>query len=441
MKFELPQDVKYIVNTIISHGYEAYIVGGCVRDILLGVEPSDYDITTSAEPYEIKKIFKKTIDTGLQHGTVTVMLHREGYEVTTYRIDGKYEDYRRPKEVSFTRSLAEDLLRRDFTINAMAYNDADGLVDMYQGREDLQRKRIRCVGVPDERFNEDALRMLRAIRFSAKLGFEIEKDTYASISHNKKLIKHVSMERIQVELNKTLLSPHPEYMEELVKTGLANEILPEFLHIVKVEQSNPYHMYDVDIHTYEGLKVIPPTIPLRWAFYLHDIGKGLTKTTDEKGIDHFYGHQKVSVDLAKGILKRLRFDNKNFKKIITLIEFHDERPELSKRAVRRLLHRMGDENFLEWYEVKKADIKAQHIKKQKESLATLEKVMELYKEIQRLNECVQMKDLQVNGKDLIEIGIQNGKEIGATLQYLLEKVIENPEYNQKEVLLAMAKER
>ncbi len=292
-KFNINEDVKYILGELHAGGYEAYIVGGCVRDMILGITPHDYDITTSAEPLEVKALFDRTIDTGLQHGTVTVLKNGIGYEVTTYRIDGTYLDNRRPESVEFTKSLEEDLKRRDFTINAMAYCEEDGVVDLYGGIVDLQAGIVRCVGgVAKERFTEDALRMLRAIRFAARFGFIIEEETSVAIKELAGLIDNISAERIHMELTKTLCSKNPDYMELLVTFGLMDKVLPEFMPNVGLVQNNPYHVYPVDTHTYVALGNIEATEALRWSIFLHDIGKGYTKTTDEQGIDHSTVTQK-----------------------------------------------------------------------------------------------------------------------------------------------------
>jgi len=437
----IPSDVTEILNLIQNSGEEAYVVGGCVRDALLGTSPHDWDITTSATPKQVKALFKRTVDTGLSHGTVTVLLNDESYEITTYRIDGKYEDYRRPKEVTFTRSLSEDLLRRDFTINAMAYNETEGIIDLYNGREDLEKQIIRCVGKPRDRFNEDALRMLRAIRFSAKLGFLIEVGTYKAIKELAHLIKHISSERIQVELTKTLISPNPEKIKEIATCGLIQYIIPEFSEVVGLEQNNPYHKFSVDNHMYESLRYVKAEPHLRWTMYLHDIGKGFTKTTDEKGIDHFYSHPVVSEKIAAKTMKNLKFDNKTYDRVTKLIRFHDDRFNSDKKAVRRAISRIGVEYFDDLLLIKEADIKSQHHDYEDENLDKLKEIRDLYEEILEDNECLGIKDLAVNGHDLKLEGITEGKQIGESLKYLLGKVLENPEVNDKRQLLSLINNR
>ena len=308
-RIAVPDKARHIVNTIQAAGYEAYVVGGCVRDSLLGREPQDWDITTSARPEQVKALFPRTVDTGLQHGTVTVLQDREGFEVTTYRIDGEYEDSRHPREVAFTRNLEEDLKRRDFTINAMAYNDDKGLVDIFGGTEDIRAGIIRCVGKPAERFGEDALRILRAIRFSAQLGYKIDDETKEGIRELAPTLKNISAERIQTELVKMMVSPHPDYLREAYLLGVTKVFLPEFDLAMETEQRHPHHMYSVGEHILHSLSAVEADKVLRLTMLFHDIGKPATLTVDENGITHFHGHAAVSAEMAKKILRRLKFDN------------------------------------------------------------------------------------------------------------------------------------
>ena len=316
MVIELPEKVKYVIDTLMDAGYEAYAVGGCIRDSILGRKPEDWDITTSANPMQVKNLFRRTIDTGIQHGTVTVMLEKEGFEVTTYRIDGEYEDGRHPKKVVFTSNLIEDLKRRDFTINAMAYNEKDGLVDAFCGIEDLEKKVIRCVGNPEERFGEDALRMMRAVRFAAQLGFSIEKNTKRAIVELAGNLSKVSAERIQVELVKLLVSNHPEEFMTAYETGLTKVFLPEFDAMIKTPQNNKHHCYNVGEHTIEAVKNSPQDKILRLTMLLHDVAKPVCKSVDEQGIYHFYGHPAKGAEMAKDILRRLKFDNDTIRKLL-----------------------------------------------------------------------------------------------------------------------------
>lgn len=291
VEIQLPEKVKFIIDTIMEAGCEAYAVGGCIRDFILGREAADWDITTSASPLLVKELFRHTIDTGIKHGTVTVMLGKEGFEVTTYRVDGKYEDGRHPESVTFTASLKEDLKRRDFTINAMAYNEQSGLVDEFGGLQDIENKIIRCVGDAGERFTEDALRMMRAVRFSAQLGYEIEEKTSAAISKLAERLRLISAERIAVELTKLAVSPHPEKLRTAWETGITKIILPEFDRCMETEQNNPHHCYSVGEHILKSMQEIRPEKGLRLAMLFHDIGKPETLTEGPEGISHFHGHK------------------------------------------------------------------------------------------------------------------------------------------------------
>ena len=303
MKIDLPIDVNFIIRKLEEAGFEAYAVGGCVRDRILGKEPNDWDITTSAKPEQVKSLFDHTIDTGIQHGTVTVMINHVGYEVTTYRIDGKYEDGRHPTEVTFTPDLLEDLKRRDFTINAMAYNDSTGLVDAFDGVFDLERGIIRCVGKPEKRFSEDALRMLRAIRFAAQLGFSIDENTMNGVKMLAGTLKRVSAERIQVELVKLLLSDNPDRLRDAYTSGLTAVFLPEFDAMMKTKQNTIHHKYSVGEHTIRVIEGVPADKVLRIAALLHDVAKPVTKWTDEEGVDHFTGHPQAGAEMSKLILR------------------------------------------------------------------------------------------------------------------------------------------
>lgn len=442
IQITLPSDVKFIIEKLEAAGFEAYAVGGCVRDQIMGREPNDWDITTSATPYEVKDIFHKTVDTGLVHGTVTVILHGEGYEVTTYRIDGEYEDGRHPKQVSFTASLEEDLKRRDFTINAMAYNESHGLVDLFGGLEDLEKGVIRCVGEPMERFSEDALRMMRAVRFSAQFGYEIEEATREAVRKLAPTLEKVSVERIQVELTKLLTSGHPDFFRECYELGLTKLFMPEFDACMTCEQHNPHHAYTVGEHTLIGMQHVPKDRVLRLTMLLHDIGKVETKTTDEAGIDHFRGHPVKSAEMAKVILRRLRYDNQTIHDVVRLVEFHDWdiHIEARKKSVRKAVAKIGQDFFPEMFEINLADTLAQSDYLRKEKLEKLDALKALYQEILRDNECLTLKDLAVNGQDLMAAGVQPGKQIGQILNAMLQDVLEYPEHNDKEHLLQRVKE-
>ena len=431
----IPNNVQYVLEQLHLKGHEAYIVGGCVRDMILGIVPQDYDVTTSAEPEEVKAIFPRTIDTGIEHGTVTVMIDKEGFEVTTYRIDGDYLDHRRPDTVLFTKSLEEDLKRRDFTINAMAYNEEEGIIDHFNGQEDLELGILRCVGVAQERFTEDALRMLRAIRFAARFAFVIEASTAKAIGELNHLIQNISGERVRMELTKILCSKHPEYIEYLVTYGLLEHVIPEFMPCVGLAQNHPYHVYDVDRHTYECLKNVRAEEGLRWAVYLHDIGKGYAKTTDDHGIDHFHGHPTISVAKADVILKRLKFDNRTKKRVLLLIAYHDYRFAANLKSVRRAMAKIGKDLFMEYLDVQVADIKGQNPDKEAVRMVEIGLKAQLYEEVLALEQCVEIKDLTIGGEDLIAAGLPRGKVIGEVLNHLLDLVIESPDKNQASVLL------
>lgn len=443
MRIEIPEKARYIIKTIMEAGFEAYVVGGCVRDSVLGRKPEDWDITTSAKPQQVKALFPRTIDTGIQHGTVTVMLDKEGFEVTTYRIDGKYEDSRHPKEVTFTPNLVEDLKRRDFTINAMAYNEEAGLVDIFGGMEDIGRKMIRCVGAAEERFSEDALRMMRAIRFSAQLGYTIEENTLKAISVLAPNLRQISAERIQAELTKLLVSGHPDYLGTAYEAGVTRIILPEFDKAMETQQNHPHHKYSVGEHTLCSLTYVPAQKALRLAMLFHDIGKPETISVDNEGITHFHGHAAVSEEMTKKILRRLRFDNETVFMVSRLVRYHDygNSVEPDMRIVRRAVNKIGEDAFPLLFEVKKADILAQSEYMREDKLTRLERWQQLYQKILEKGQCVSLKTLAVTGSDLIAIGMRPGKEIGEMLRQLLELVLENPESNTKELLLEEASRR
>ena len=439
MHIHLPDKVKKIIETIESGGYEAYAVGGCVRDSILGRVPDDWDITTSASPQEIKNLFRRTVDTGIQHGTVTVIMEREGFEVTTYRIDGEYEDSRHPKEVTFTSNLTEDLKRRDFTINAMAYNDREGLVDAFGGIKDMKARLVRCVGNPRERFGEDALRMMRAVRFSAQLGYGMEEGTKAAVKEMAENLRNISAERIQTELVKLLTSPRPEDLRICYETGITRVILPEFDRCMETEQENPHHCYTVGEHILHSLNGVKADKALRLAMLFHDIGKPETKFTDEKGIDHFHGHAQAGEDITRRVMKRLRFDKATRDEGPRLVLYHDYSVEASARSVRRAMNKIGEDIFPCLFDVKRADIGAQSEYGRAEKLEALEEIRRIYEKILEDRQCVSLRTLAVTGKDLIEAGMEPGKEIGRTLEKLLQIVLEDPEENSREKLMEYVK--
>ncbi|MBE5967643.1 MAG: CCA tRNA nucleotidyltransferase [Lachnospiraceae bacterium] len=450
MKIQIPDKVNDIIDTLNAHGFEAYIVGGCVRDMLLGRLPEDWDITTSAAPAEVKQIFRRTVDTGIQHGTVTVLLDQDHFEVTTYRLDGIYEDNRHPKEVSFTSSLEEDLKRRDFTINAMAYSKREGFIDLFGGRKDLEDGLIRCVGRAEERFEEDALRILRAVRFSAQLDFIIEADTLEALKAKAELLPNISAERIRVELMKLLVSDHPDRLRLLYETGITGIVLPELDKAMVTKQNNTHHIYTVGEHTIRSVCEVARKSGenrftqkereiLRWTMLLHDLEKPNTISVGEDGQNHFYGHQEKGAITARTILRRLKFDNETIAAVVHLVRWHDYRFILTPVGMRKAASVIGKEYMKLLFEVKRADNSAKNPDFVSEEYEKLETAVKLYQEIQEKKQCVSLKELNINGKDLIAAGYRPGRELGELLHKLLDLVIENPEWNQKEILLNLAK--
>ncbi|RKI86215.1 CCA tRNA nucleotidyltransferase [bacterium 0.1xD8-71] len=438
MQIQLPDKVHKIINILEEAGYEAYAVGGCVRDSVLGRKPDDWDITTSAEPEETKRLFARTIDTGIRHGTVTVMLDREGFEVTTYRIDGDYEDGRHPKEVTFTASLEEDLKRRDFTINAMAYNESQGLVDIYGGLADIKAGVIRCVGDAKERFTEDALRMMRAVRFSAQLGYRIDEDTRTAMTELAPNLQKISAERIQTELVKLVVSPHPDYLRIAYETGITAQILPEFDLCMKTMQNNPHHCYDVGEHILHSMLAVEPDKVLRLGMLFHDIGKPQTMTVDEEGITHNKKHPVVGAEMTRKILRRLKFDNDTIDKVTKLVLYHDQEIVAAPAGVRRAVNRIGEDIFPLLFAVRRADVSAQSDYLREDKLRKLSYIEGLYEEIRSQGDAVSLKNLAITGTDLIAQGRKPGREIGIVLQELLEKVLEDPSLNTPEKLLEIS---
>ena len=441
MKIELPRKVVLIIKNLQRYGYDAYAVGGCVRDSILNRKPEDWDITTSAKPEQVKRIFRRTVDTGIEHGTVTVLIGKDGFEVTTYRVDGLYEDGRHPKEVTFTSRLEEDLKRRDFTINAMAYNDDERLVDAFGGMRDLNYHLIRCVGDPKERFSEDALRILRAVRFSAQLAFPIEPETAEAIKSLAPNLEKISAERIQAELVKLLVSDHPERIQDACELGITKVVLPEWDDMVGVKQNTPHHKYDVAAHTVHALQNVKNDKVLRLTMLFHDMGKPVMKTTEENGRDHFKGHAIASEQIAKTVMKRLKFDNDTIRKVTKLVAYHDYRMEPTGANVRRAMHEIGVELFPYYLAVRLADTKAQSSYERRGKLENIIQIRELYRNALRNKECVTLKDLAVTGTDLINLGIAPGKKLGTLLNELLDIVIEDPAWNQKGKLCDYVKER
>ncbi len=440
MKIKLTEDVSYILDILIKNGYEAYIVGGCVRDSLIERQLKDWDITTSAKPEDILRLFEKTIPTGIKHGTVTVVLNKNNYEVTTYRIDGDYSDNRHPDEVIFTSSLKEDLSRRDFTVNSLAYNSINGLVDMFDGISDLHNRLIKCVGDPDKRFNEDALRMLRAIRFACQLDFTIDEETYIAISRNYALLRNVSSERIKDEFCKILLTSKPSRgMKMLLETKLLDYIVPELKESVGFDQKNPHHDKNVFDHIMSVLDNSEENLVVRLGALLHDIGKPRTFSIDKKGIGHFYGHNVVSAQMAEEILKRLKFDNKTIEKVLIIITEHmSAYNNMKNRTLKKFISRVGVDNLEDLFQLQIADSKGH---KKDADFSPILKRREEVKKILESGEPFTVSQLKINGNDLITLGFKPGKYIGVILNELLEKVMEKPELNNRDSLLKIAREK
>lgn len=452
MKIQIPENVNMIIDVLKKDGFEAYAVGGCIRDSILKRDPEDWDITTSATPLEVKSLFRRTVDTGIQHGTVTVLVEKEHYEVTTYRLDGEYEDNRHPKEVLFTASLEEDLKRRDFTINSMAYNHEQGLVDLFGGLKDLDNGLIRCVGSASERFDEDALRILRAVRFSAQLDFSIEEETLAAVKQKAENLKNISAERIRVELTKLLVSDHPERLRLLYETGITSVIMPQFDKMMVTGQNNLHHAYSVGEHTIRAVSTVAGKLSearftprerviLRFVMLLHDIEKPGSRTVGKDGQDHFYGHQEKGAITARAILKQLKFDNDTLHAVVHLIRWHDYRFVLTPSGIRKAASKIGREYMELLFEVNYADTSAKNPEHTEEKFNKLAEARLLYQEMIEKGECVSLKELRINGNDLIRLGVSPGKELGEILTYLLDQVLENPKLNQKEILLELAKEK
>lgn len=434
MKLKLPNKVSYILDILRRHGFEAYAVGGCVRDSVLAKVPDDWDITTSAKPETVKRLFRRTVDTGLAHGTVTVLLEEDSFEVTTYRIDGTYSDGRHPDKVTFTSDLAEDLRRRDFTINAMAYNDEEGLVDLFGGMRDLQLKTIRCVGDPDERFTEDALRVMRAVRFAAQLGFTIDPDTAAAVTRHAEHLKAVSAERIRTELMKLLVSAHPEKIRTMYELGITGVILPDFDTCMETEQNSKHHMYSVGEHIIHAMCSVFSDPVLRLTMLLHDFGKPAKRVTDSYGIDHFPGHARVSAEMAERILRDLKFDNDTRKKVVNLVRWHDLRPQPEPADVRHAIYTVGADQFLNYIQVQWADNMAKSAWKLEEKLDRVRGVYEVYTKILERGDCLSLKDLAVGGEDVTALSVR-GPRVGEILDTCLMQVLDVPERNTREYLL------
>ncbi|MGN0648389.1 MAG: CCA tRNA nucleotidyltransferase [Oscillospiraceae bacterium] len=440
LQFQLPPQVTKAMELLGQGNFECFAVGGCVRDTLRGTTPHDWDLTTNAKPEQMQQCFAgyHTIETGLQHGTLTVMLDHMPLEITTYRIDGAYTDHRRPDQVSFTNSLTDDLARRDFTVNAMAYHPQCGLIDPFGGAEDLQRKCIACVGNPSERFDEDGLRILRALRFAAVLDFTIDPQTDAAIHHQKDLLKHISAERIFVEMTKMLCGQAAERLL-LAYPDVICTVLPQLQPMVGFDQQNPYHAYDVYTHSCKVTAAAPATPVLRWAAFLHDSGKPHTFTRDERG-GHFYGHGQVSEEIARRTLHQLKSDRKTLDAVVTLIRHHDTVFSGNAKQIKRMVNRIGDELTEQLILLHRADVSAQaeHLRAQR--IQAADALLHTLMELRQQNACMTLKDLQINGKDIIAMGAHEGQIIGACLNAVMNDVLEEHLPNERNALLTAAKQ-
>lgn len=437
-RIEVPTPVYFIIQELEKHGHEAYMVGGCVRDSVLGRKPHDYDICTSATPEEILQAFpyEEIIPTGLQHGTVTILINKEAFEVTTYRIDGDYSDNRRPDNVTFTKNLVEDLRRRDFTINAMAYNPKTGLIDPFNGMEDIKYKKIRCVGSAEDRFNEDALRILRAIRFEAQLDFAGLPETMFEIERQYERLKNISIERINSEFCKIVASQ--QFCVELVLyPNVFSLFISELKDLIGFQQNNPYHAYDVFNHTVYAIeKCESDDLVVRLAVFFHDFGKPHSYQDGEDGIRHFKGHGKVSAEITDSIMKRLRFDNETRNNVVELVYYHDATFEVGNKYVKRWLNKIGEKQFRRLLEVRKSDIKGQKPDYEESRIEKVNNIENILDEILQGQECFSLKDLAVNGNDVKQaMNLKEGKDIGYWLNEILKRVMDGELKNDRDDLI------
>ncbi len=441
MTFALPCYVACALEKLNNRGFEAYVVGGCVRDTLMGREPNDWDITTDALPQQIIEAFSehRVIPTGIQHGTVTVLMDDHPLEITTYRVDGEYTDNRHPDSVTFTRNLREDLQRRDFTINALAYHPQSGIIDHFSGLADLDNQQIVCVGDPEERFTEDALRILRALRFAAQFGFTIEKMTAKAIHHLAPLLRRIAVERVQSELVKLLCG---KYVRDVMLSysDVIGVILPEIVPTIGLEQANPYHFLSVYEHTVETITAIEQKPILRLTMLFHDSGKPACYTRDEHGIDHFSGHPAVSAAIAEQAMSRLRFDRTTIDTVKKLVLHHDDDLLPADYPLKQVLNRLGTELALDLVKIQKADVRGQHPDKL-ERIAALDGIAARMQELVEENACFSLKQLAVNGNDLASIGYSSNRRLGDMLNTLLDQVMSGKLANERATLLRYATEQ
>lgn len=433
---QLPINAKRLIDMIIEQGYQAYAVGGFVRDSIMGTKCGDIDITSSATPNELEEILDnngiKYIETGIKHGTITAIIDHIPYEITTFRTDGEYNDNRHPDDVRFVRDINEDLARRDFTINAIAYNHKDGIIDIFGGVEDIENRIIRCVGDANTRFQEDALRIMRAIRFASVLGFDIEENTKKAIHDNRELLKNIASERVFVELRKLLLGDNVEKVLDEYRDVFA-VIMPEIVDSFDFPQHTKWHVHDVYTHTIKSVAVAPKVDYIRFALLLHDIGKPAAKTTDENGVDHFKGHAIISTELAKPILKRLRVSNEFYNKVIPLIEYHARYIKDDSANIKMWLRTLGEELTLDYIDVKIADLSTHNLELSQSEIDALYQIKAKAIDIINSNEPYKISHLAINGNDLKTLGY-TGKDIADKLNELVELVSANPSLNTKEQL-------
>ena len=440
IKIDLPNEVLEIFNVIKEYGAEAYVVGGCVRDSILGRPVHDYDICTPVVVHELKEHFEekgyRVIPTGLQHGTITVVVNGTGYEITTFRRDGEYSDGRHPDSVEFTSELIEDLKRRDFTINAMAYNDEDGLIDPFNGLEDIKYEKINCVGSAKERFSEDALRILRAIRFASQLNFVLMPDTDWEIHQQYKNLENISVERINSEFCK-IVSSDSLCVQLVLYRDVFALFIPELKDMFEFPQNNHWHVYDVFEHTIHAVEHCDSEdLIVRLAVLFHDIGKPHCFQDDEDGIRHFKGHGKVSADMTNEIMRRLKFDNDTREKVVELIHYHDATIEVGKKYIKKWLNKIGIEQFKRLLEVKKADNKAQNLEYSQEMIDKIKEIEKLLEEVLQEKECFSLKDLAINGDDVKKaFYLKEGKGVGLWLKEILNRVIDGELNNNREDLI------
>ena len=436
----MPAGAAFVLQRLKENGFQGYVVGGCVRDSLLGRAPKDWDICTDALPEEMQRVFRDqhVIETGLKHGTLTVMYDHEPYEVTTFRVDGEYTDHRHPDAVRFVKNVVDDLARRDFTVNAMAWNPQSGLVDAFGGQEDLRAGVIRCVGEADRRFGEDALRIMRALRFASVYGFDIEAETAAAVHRLKDTLRDVAAERIRVELAKLLCGQGVgKMLREYADVFFA--ILPQLAPMHGFDQRTPYHAYDVWEHTVRAVENAPSTETLRLTLLLHDAGKPAAFTVDEQGVGHAHGHHRLSAEIAAEVLAYLRLDNATRDRILMLVEHHDWPLSTERTLLKRRLNRLGEEALYQLIEVQRADALGKGTEAAADVEARTEELRQALTVLLAERPCVTLRDMAVNGRDLMAEGIAHGKQLGETLNWLLAEVLNERLPNEREALLSAAR--